>query len=161
MTTMILLTGVGATILADAWALVRRGLFGTALPNYPLVGRWLGRMAHGEWRHAAIAQAGRARGEAVIGWVAHYVIGIGFSALLVPLAGADWFREPSLSAALLTGLVTVVFPFFVMQPAMGAGIAASRAPRPGIARLHSIVYHGMFGLGLYLSARALDVLMSR
>jgi Protein of unknown function (DUF2938) len=36
-----------------------------------------------------------------------------------------------------------------MQPGMGAGIAASRTPRPAVARLHSLVTHGIFGLGLY------------
>jgi len=40
-----LLTGIGATLIIDLWALLRRGLFGTALPNYALVGRWVGHMA--------------------------------------------------------------------------------------------------------------------
>jgi hypothetical protein len=38
-----------------------------------------------------------------------------------------------------------------MQPAFGAGIAASRARRPGAARLQSLVTHTIFGLGLYLT----------
>jgi hypothetical protein len=40
----------------------------------------------------------------------------------------------------------------VMQPAMGAGIAASRTPRPNLARLRSVVTHTVYGLGLYASA---------
>jgi hypothetical protein len=150
---MILTTGVGATMFTDLWALVRRGLFGTALPNYGLVGRWLGGMLRGELRHHSIAQARVVRGEAAIGWLAHYVIGIGFANLLLWVAGADWFGEPTLAAALITGVATVAFPFLVMQPAMGAGFAASRTPRPRIARAHSLVYHAVFGLGLYVSAR--------
>jgi hypothetical protein len=43
----------------------------------------------------------------------------------------------------------VLFPFLVMQPAMGAGIAASRTRNPGAARLQSLVTHAVFGLGLY------------
>ena len=50
------------------------------------------------------------------------------------------------------GLATVVFPWGVMQPAMGAGWAASRTPHPWRARLHSLVLHAVFGLGLYASA---------
>jgi hypothetical protein len=38
-----------------------------------------------------------------------------------------------------------------MQPAMGAGIAASRTPRPGEARLHSFLTHAVFSIALYLA----------
>jgi hypothetical protein len=37
---------------------------------------------------------------------------------------------------------------------MGLGIAARRAPNPAMARLHSLVTHAVFGLGLYLTALA-------
>jgi hypothetical protein len=36
-----------------------------------------------------------------------------------------------------------------MQPGMGAGIAASRTPRPAAARMQSLVTHTIFGIGLY------------
>jgi hypothetical protein len=48
-------------------------------------------------------------------------------------------------------------PFFVMQPAMGAGIAASRTPTPWRNRLRSLATHAVFGCGLYLSAAALKL----
>jgi hypothetical protein len=50
---------------------------------------------------------------------------------------------------LIVGLGSVAAPFLLMQPGMGAGIAASRTPRPTAARLRSLVTHGIFGLGLY------------
>ncbi|MEZ0237260.1 MAG: DUF2938 family protein [Methylophilaceae bacterium] len=34
---------------------------------------------------------------------------------------------------------------------MGAGIAASRTPRPNAARIQSLITHGVFGLGLYIA----------
>jgi hypothetical protein len=43
-------------------------------------------------------------------------------------------------------------PFFVMQPAFGAGVAASKTPRPAQARLRSLMTHGVFGVGLYAGA---------
>jgi hypothetical protein len=49
---------------------------------------------------------------------------------------------------------TVVAPYFILQPAMGLGIAARRAPNPAMARLHSLVTHVVFGFGLYLTALA-------
>ena len=45
-----------------------------------------------------------------------------------------------------------------MQPGMGAGIAASRTPRPAAARLHSLVTHAIFGIGLYAAGRLLDAM---
>ena len=58
-------------------------------------------------------------------------------------------RQPTIGPALLVGIGTVAAPFLVMQPGMGAGIAASRTPRPAAARLQSLVTHTIFGLGLY------------
>jgi hypothetical protein len=54
--------------------------------------------------------------------------------------------------ALAVGIGTVAAPFFVLQPGMGAGIAARRSAHPGRARLHSLLMHAVFGLGLYASA---------
>lgn len=145
----IVITGVGATLATDLWAIVRRRLLGIPAPDFGLVGRWIGLMARGRFRHDSIAAAPRVPGERAIGWIAHYLIGVAFAALLVGFAGADWLEQPRLGPALLVGLVTVLAPFFVMQPAMGAGIAASRTPRPTAARLQSILTHAVFGLGLY------------
>ncbi|WP_447725801.1 DUF2938 family protein [Sphingomonas koreensis] len=44
---------------------------------------------------------------------------------------------------------SVAAPFLLMQPPMGAGFAGSRTPHPAAARLHSLVTHAIFGLGLY------------
>ena len=57
-----------------------------------------------------------------------------------------------LPPALLVGLGMLVAPFFIMDPALGAGIAASKPPHPARARLRSVVNHAVFGLGLCLSA---------
>jgi hypothetical protein len=61
-------------------------------------------------------------------------------------------QQPTLAPALAVGLGTVVAPFLVMQPAMGAGVAAGRTPNPAAARLQSLVTHAVFGLGLYAGA---------
>ena len=146
--------GIGATAVMDLWGIARRRLLGTPAPNYGLVGRWIGHMAGGRFRHRAIAAAAAVRGELAIGWAAHYVIGISFAALLVVLGGLEWVRHPTLAPALLVGVGTVAAPFLVMQPAMGAGIAGSRTPRPAAARLQSLVNHAVFGLGLYAAGWA-------
>ncbi|MBK6454194.1 MAG: DUF2938 family protein, partial [Proteobacteria bacterium] len=88
-------------------------------------------------------------GERVIGWVAHYVIGVAFAGLLLAVWGLAWVRHPTIGPALLVGIGTVAAPFLVMQPGMGVGVAASRTPRPAAARRQSLITHAIFGLGLY------------
>ena len=145
--THILITGTGATLLVDAWALLRRRWLGTPLPDYGLVGRWVGHMTRGRFRHDAIAASAAVRGERALGWTLHYLTGIGFAALFLTVT-----RQPTLPAAFMFGLATVAAPFLLMQPGMGAGIAARRTRRPGAARLQSLVTHAVFGLGLFLAA---------
>jgi hypothetical protein len=152
--------GAGATALMDLWAIVRRRMLGSALPDYGLVGRWLAHMPRGRFRHASIKAAAPVRGERAIGWIAHYLVGVAFAALLLALVGPAWFERPTLAPALLVGIATVAAPFLVMQPGMGAGIAASRTMRPAAARLQSLVTHGVYGLGLYASGWIVRVLES-
>jgi hypothetical protein len=152
---LITLTGLFATALTDAWTLARRRLFATPMPNFALVGRWIAHAVQGRVSHASIAASPKVRAEHAIGWIAHYLIGVAFACLLAILWGTDWFIHPTLLPALVVGVGTVVAPFFIMQPAMGAGIAASRTPNPSAARFHSLVMHAVFGLGLYLAASLL------
>jgi hypothetical protein len=147
-----LFVGGGATALTDLWAVARRRLLGIAPPDYGLVGRWLAHMARGRFRHDSIAAAPAVRGERLVGWLAHYAIGISFAALLLFIWGMNWMRQPTLGPTLAIGIGTVAAPFFVMQPGMGAGIAAGRTPRPAAARIQSLVTHTIFGVGLYAAA---------
>jgi hypothetical protein len=148
---LVALSGAGATASVDVWALVRRHAFGVPLPNYAFVGRWFAHLARGRVRHDSIAAAPVVGAERAIGWCTHYLIGVAFAFLLPAFWGAEWIRNPSLLPALIVGVATVTAPFLVMQPAMGAGIAASRTPRPNAARLQSLITHAMFGLGLYFA----------
>ncbi|RQR63949.1 DUF2938 domain-containing protein [Burkholderia sp. Bp9125] len=151
----LLLIGVGGTLVMDLWALFRRRVLGIPSLDYALVGRWLGHMPAGRFRHASIVAAAPVPYERAAGWLAHYAIGIAFAALPVAIAGTGWLRAPTLLPALAAGLVSVAAPFLVMQPAFGFGIAAARTPQPGVARRRSLATHLTFGLGLYLAARVL------
>lgn len=98
------------------------------------------------------------RGERAVGWIAHYLIGVAYAAVLTAIGGEAWLQNPTPWLALVVGLGTVAAPFLLMQPAMGAGIAASRMARPGNARLHSLLMHAVFGIGLFASAWVLQTL---
>src|SRR5688500_4086427 len=124
------LVGVGATVLMDLWGAFQKRVLGAAPLNYCLLGRWIGHFQDGQFVHEHITRSQPVRGECAIGWSAHYAIGITFAVLLLAIWGLEWAYEPTLPPALLVGIVTVAAPFFLMQPGMGAGIAASKTPHP-------------------------------
>jgi hypothetical protein len=150
------LIGLGATLLIDLWALLLRRGFGVSSLNYCLLGRWLLHMPGGTFVHRSIAASAPKPGECAAGWIAHYSIGVGFALLFVLLVPGGWLERPTLLPALVFGVVTVLVPFLVMQPSLGLGVAASKTPRPGQARLKSLMTHTIFGVGLYLSAALLS-----
>jgi len=144
--------GIGATLFMDLWNLLLKHAFGVPSLDFCLLGRWLAHLPGGTFRHARIGAAPPMRFECAIGWLAHYSIGIAFAVTFVALASPAWLDRPTLPPALGFGLVTVVFPLFVLQPALGLGVASSRTPHPARARLKSLATHAAFGLGLYLAA---------
>ena len=146
-------TGVGATAIHDAWTWLRRAT-GVASPDWALVGRWIAWLPRGRFVHTPIAAAPPVRHERALGWSAHYAIGIGFAALPPAIAGAGWLQAPTPGPALLAGALTVLAPFLLLHPGLGAGLFARRASRPWRTRFHSLVAHLVFGAGLYLAALA-------
>jgi hypothetical protein len=150
----VVVIGVGATAVMDAWTMILKGL-GIPTLDYALVGRWAGHLYQGRFAHASIAQAAPVQGELLLGWAIHYAVGIACAALLIGIQGVAWLYDPTGLPAVAVGTVTVVFPFFVMQPAMGAGFAASRTPAPMKNCLRNLVTHAVFGGGLYLLAALL------
>jgi hypothetical protein len=147
--------GVGATAAMDAWLLGLRRM-GVPTLDFGLLGRWVGHWRRGRWLHRPIAKSEPVRGEVALGWLAHYATGIAFAGLLVGVAGVRWTQDPTPWPALALGLCTVAAPLFVMQPAMGAGFAASKTPTPARNCLRSLLNHAVFGLGLYLAAVAVE-----
>lgn len=147
----IVLVGIGATVVMDIGSIIQRAMKMSTL-DYAMVGRWVGHLCRGQWANQSIGKAPAIMGESISGWVIHYLTGILFTVLLVAVEGVEWLLAPTLLPALFVGTITVVVPFLVMQPAMGAGIAASRTPAPWNNRLRSLLNHAIFGTGLYLSA---------
>jgi hypothetical protein len=144
--------GIGATLVMDLWNLFLKRTFSIPSLNYCLLGRWLRHMPAGTLRHASITAAQQKPFECTVGWISHYTIGVAFALVFVVLASGDWLARPTLLPALLYGIGTVVFPFFIMQPSLGLGIAASKTPKPTQARLKSLETHTVFGIALYVCA---------
>ena len=150
-----LVMGVAAAALMDAWGLLLRRGFGIPTLDYAMLGRWIGNIPRGHLAHARMAAAPRVPGERPLGWLAHYAIGVAFAVVLLAIFGLGWAAAPTLGPALIVGLGTIVAPWFVMQPAMGAGFAGSRTPNPAATRLRNLGTHAVYGIGLYGSALVL------
>ncbi|MDK1287760.1 DUF2938 domain-containing protein [Pseudoalteromonas sp. B95] len=146
-----LLLGVGATLFMDIWSMFLKRVFNVQPLNYALVGRWLAYLLNGQVLHMNIVKAEPKQHESVIGWVAHYVIGIVFALILV--LPSLWMHNPLLNhiGAIVFGSLTVIFPYFIMQPCFGMGIAARKTAEPNSMRMKSLMAHVSFGVGLSLS----------
>jgi hypothetical protein len=130
--------GVAGSALMDLWSAVLRRRFGIPTLDYRLLGRWIGHMPRGRFLHERIAAAAPVPGERPLGWLAHYAIGVTFALALVAIWGRTWLAAPTVWPALAVGLGTILAPWLVMQPAMGAGIAGSRTPNPTATRLRNL-----------------------
>ena len=153
--------GLGATLVMDLWNLFLKRTFSIPSLNYCLLGRWLRHMPGGTLRHASITAAPKKPLECTVGWIAHYTIGVVFALAFVVSTSGDWLARPMVLPALLYGIGTVAFPFFILQPSLGLGIAASRTPNPAQARLKSLVTHIVFGVGLYVCALGVSSVLAR
>ena len=142
--------GIGATLTFDLWGLFLKYAFKILPSNFCLVGRWVLYMPQGIFRHANIGSVPQKSGECTIGWITHYITGIAFAIAFVALVGNNWIQHPTLIPAVIFGVITVLAPFFIMQPAFGFGFAASKTPNPTQARLRSLMNHVVFGFGVYL-----------
>ena len=147
--------GCFATVAMDLWSIFLKRVFSIQSLDYRFVGRWLRHMPSGSFKHASIASATPKSAERMTGWVAHYATGIAFAAMFLSISRDGWIQRPTLIPALSFGIATVLFPFLIMQPAFGLGIAAAKAPHPGKARSRSLMTHAVFGMGMYLGALVL------
>ncbi|MFN3225666.1 MAG: DUF2938 domain-containing protein [Hyphomicrobiales bacterium] len=147
-----LVIGCGATLVMDIVAFALKRAFGLQPLDYGLVGRWAHWRLRGEGAPRPIGQVPPWRHERTIGWLLHYLIGVVFALVFLRLMGAGWAAAPRLLPALIFGALTVAAPFFVLQPAFGAGLAARRTPKPGLARAKSLWAHLSFGAGIWLAA---------
>ena len=147
-----ILIGLGATLTFDLWGLFLKQAFKITPSNICLVGRWLRYMPAGTFRHSNIVSTPQKSAECTVGWIAHYTIGITFAIAFVALVGDNWLQHPTLIPAIGFGIVTVLAPFFILQPLFGLGFAASKTSNSTQARLRSLMNHTAFGGGLYLFA---------
>jgi Protein of unknown function (DUF2938) len=147
--------GAAGAALMDVWSLALRRLWKVPTLDYAMLGRWIGHLVQGRFFHERIAASAPIPGERLLGWLAHYGIGIAFAVPVVIIGGSSWVAAPTVAPAMLVAMGTILAPWFVMQPGMGLGLAASRSARPWATRARNLVTHAVYGLGMYTAALAL------
>lgn len=151
--------GLGATIIFDIAAVLRQG-WGLTHGFYCLVGRWVGSLHHSGFIHDDIRKTAPVRGEAVLGWGAHVLLGLIYGIGFVFTFGPSALSSPQLWQGLSFGLVSVLVPWLVFQPLFGWGIGMSKAPGTSKLRLKSAINHTVFGFGIWVSLKLLNLVVA-
>lgn len=147
--------GIGGTLAMDVWAwvLARTGV--APFPNWAMPGRWLAHVFRGRIFHDDIGQTEAVQGEQKLGWAFHYGVGIAYGVIFLILAGAEWLVEPVFFPLWVFAILTIAAGWFLLQPGMGLGWAASRTPNPWKVRVLGLVAHTVFAIGMYSAALAI------
>ncbi len=148
-----ILLGLGATLLMDLWQQLLGRLPGQRLPDWAPAGRWFWHLRRGKVFHDDIARAEPFAHELALGWTGHYVVGGLYGLIFALIVGEGWMAAPRLAPAWIFGLLVIAAGWFLLQPGMGLGRAASRTANPAKVRALGLVSHSVFGIGLYLTAR--------
>ena len=144
--------GVGGTVLMDLWAVLLWLLAGQSKPNWAPVGRWFYHLKNGTVFHRDIGASAPYAHELALGWFSHYAVGIAYAFLLLLFTGTGWLAAPTFLPAWIWGIITVGAGWFLLQPGLGIGWAASKTPNPNKVRCFNLLAHTVFALGLYGTA---------
>jgi hypothetical protein len=145
--------GITATVAIDLWATFATRVLGWPRTHWGMVGRWIGHMRHGRFKHQSIGTSPPIVHESILGWAFHYLVGCAYAALYLAYVGIAQMGKPTLVSAVVFGWVTMLSPWLLMQPALGLGICASKAPRRALVRVQNLIIHTIFGLALYYSSQ--------
>ena len=142
-----------AALIAVMSGLVRLGPY-RIVPN--LLGRWVGSFPSGNMFNSTIFNTARIPHEKVLGILSHYLIGVTLTALFVYPHVRIWHRAITLQNALVYGIATCIFPYFLMFPAMGFGVMALKLKGASMLLAFSLLNHAAFGIGIFVWSNLLN-----
>lgn len=145
----VLILGVFATAIIDVWATFSNRVLKFPRTNWAMVGRWLGHIQYGKLTHNPISSSSSIKYENTVGWIFHYLIGVFYAFFYIAFVVLVLDKEPTLLSGWIFGLITILSPWFILQPSLGFGICGSQAPQPNMVRLQHFAIHSIFGIALY------------
>jgi hypothetical protein len=143
------MAGMGATLFMDiSNAALRRLDFPSGVP-LRFGAKWINYAARrGKLIHANIAMTPAIPVSVPLVLAVHYSIGVVLGVAYLVLVDALSLDRGSNVLAVLYGGATTTFAWLFMLPAMGYGVAGSKAPREWRVWLSSGVGHLLYGAGL-------------
>ena len=144
----IIIAGIIACLAMDFFQRLLLVTSGQPPSNWAVVGRWAFHVLRtARLNQPAIDSAAEIKGEHAIGWVVHYVVGIGYAFIYAGFMQTGLLTA-SLSDGLIFGFLSVVVPWFFFLPAMGKGIMGKHTPAPAKVCMLALANHCVFGLGM-------------
>jgi len=150
------LVGIAATVTMDVFGSVARRVGLAAGAKGQWVGRWYLGIARGNLFHSDIASTPERPGEVRAALVGHYVIGVVLAIFYVFVTDLVGMSAGTFLLAFGYGLVTCVFPWFLVLPALGFGAFGLKGPKELRLFTSSVLNHSFYGLGLWWSAKLLQ-----
>ncbi len=143
--------GIAATITMDVLEIVSHKIGVTVGVKGQWVGRWYLGIARGKLVHENIEDVPEQPGELQAAMIGHYTIGTVLAVIYV--IGAEWLSiSPGhFLVAIIFGLATCVFPWFLVFPALGFGVFGTKGPRELKMFRTSVINHLFYGFGLWWS----------
>jgi Protein of unknown function (DUF2938) len=120
------------------------------ITDWGIIGRWAAYLPQGKLIHTDIGDATPVGYEQPLGWVVHYIVGPTYGVVYLFLVEVVFDGSPGFWWAMGFAIAILVVTWFVVQPSLGAGFAASNTPDPWVTRLHDLGSHVAYGLGLYI-----------
>ena len=118
------------------------------------IGRWFHAILSGIFIHQDISKTKPIKNEERIGQLFHFIIGGGAVALLYPVFLIIIGLEASTNHLILGsvfGLLTSIFPWFILMPSFGWGLFGSKTPFESKPIISPLISHVPFGLGIGLT----------
>jgi len=118
------------------------------------IGRWFHGILGGIFIHQDISKTKPIKNEERIGQLFHFIIGGGAVALLYPVFLIIIGLETSTNHLILGslfGLLTSLFPWFILMPSFGWGLFGSKTPFESKPIISPLISHVPFGFGIGLT----------
>ena len=146
--------GLAGTLAMDLWAWLLARLGVAPFPNWGMPGRWLAQIPRGRVFHDDIGAVPAVAGELGLGWALHYGVGVIYGLVFALAAGPDWLAAPTFLPLWIYSMVLIGAGWFLLQPGMGLGWAASKTPNPWKVRVMGLLAHTVFAAGMWVGVAA-------
>ena len=149
-----LIVGIIATVTLDLWQQIFHLAFGVPTTNWGMIARWMGHMPEGQFTQRDIGKTSPVPYEGPLGWVIHYVVAVSLAVVYLLLMRFVFDAPPNFVSAMLYAVATVCITWFVIEPALGLGVMASKAPNRASVLTLDFTTHLSYGVGIYLGILA-------